>query len=122
MIMSLAFSPDGRRLASSTGGDTKVWDVASGQELRTIKGTGMAFSPDGRRLASATREDTVMVWDAESGQELCTRKGHRDQVHNLVFDQAGHSGDDCSRCHGLPHLWPWLFLGDNRCPTWCVRL
>ena len=57
--MSVAFSPDGKRLASaSRDGTVKVWDAATGQEIRTLKGhtgfvTSVAFSPDGKRLASA---------------------------------------------------------------------
>ena len=63
MAPSVAFSPDGKRLASSLAGGhrrVKVWDAQTGQELLTLKGhTGrvrsVAFSPDGKRLASAVR-------------------------------------------------------------------
>jgi WD40 repeat protein len=67
----VAFSPDGQRLASSSGGgnlfpgEVKVWDAQTGQELLTFKGSHgwVRFSPDGHRLASGGGE-RVTIWDA----------------------------------------------------------
>ncbi len=102
-VNSVAFSPDGKRLASGGSaneqgklvGEAKVWDAQSGQVLLTIKRqpggvNSVVFSPDGKRLASAAGDDkTVKVWDAQTGQELLSFKGHSNAVNSVVFSPDG---------------------------------
>ena len=71
-VNCVAFSPDGKRLATSVGQLVKVWDATIGQETFTLNGhtntvvNCVAFSPDGKRLASSSAygDQTVKVWDA----------------------------------------------------------
>jgi WD40 repeat protein len=71
-VNSIAFSPDGKRLATHSVYHTvKLWDVESGQDMLTLKsgfGRGIAFSPDGRQLAGAG-DDAMKIWDATPLQE-----------------------------------------------------
>jgi serine/threonine protein kinase len=81
----LAFSPDGRWLASGAGGggavpnEVKFWDARTGQEVFTLKTADpvnhLAFSPDGRRLATAGYRQPLRVWDLESRQTVLVLSG-----------------------------------------------
>jgi WD40 repeat protein len=111
MVWGVAFSPDGRRLASgSHDGTVKVWDGATGTELVTLKGHagtvwGVAFSPDGRRLASAHQDGSIKLWETSippDVQEL--RAAHRTVAD--LFRQMGRRADVVEWLRTAPHLSP----------------
>jgi hypothetical protein len=86
----VAFSRDGRRIASSSDDRTvKVWDARTGQELLTLRGhpdkvNCVAFSSDGSRIISGTHDRTVKVWDTGTGKELLTLRGHTGSVQSVA--------------------------------------
>lgn len=99
-VLALDFSCDGKWLASGGGapsrfGEIKIWNVADGQLVRTIKTPhadtvfGVRFSPDGRRLASASADRFVKVFDAGTGESLRVFTGHTAHVLGVSWSGDG---------------------------------
>ncbi len=69
-LVSVVFSPDGRRMAtSSRDGTVKVWEAQTGRELLTLQAgqhqiTSVAFAPDGKRIAAVGQDGDLRIWDA----------------------------------------------------------
>jgi eukaryotic-like serine/threonine-protein kinase len=90
-VFSVAFSPDGRWLASGEWDHTvRVWDVNDKKQIRIFKGhddvvAGVAFGPANRWLASASWDRTVKLWNVDTGQELGTLRGHSGWVNGVAF-------------------------------------
>lgn len=97
LVFGVAFSPDGRRVATAAGNHPRViiWDTHTGRPVfDSLPGhrnaaRGVAFSRDGTRLVSAGRDRTARVWDAASGRELRTLAGHGFWVEGAAFFPDG---------------------------------
>jgi WD40 repeat protein len=98
-VLSVAFSPDGRFLASGSD-DTiiKLWDLATQKHL-TFEGHGeyswsrginsVGFSPDGKFLVSGSDDKTIKLWDVNLGIEVFTFTGHEERVNAVSFSPLG---------------------------------
>ena len=96
-VDSVSFSPDGQTLASGSSDKTiRLWNVHTGQTLRTLKGhthwvSSVCFSPDGNTLASGSRDWNIHLWDVRTGQALRTLKEHTHWVSSVCFSPDGNT-------------------------------
>jgi len=112
-ISSLAVSPDGRILASSSGDEetVKLWNAKGGQLRANLSGHklgvfSVAFSPKGDLLASASVDDTCRLWDPATGKQIAALSGHTGGAFHGAFSPDGRT--------------LVVGTGDNRVKLWNV--
>jgi WD40 repeat protein/uncharacterized caspase-like protein len=94
-IMTIAFSPDGKTLA--TGGydyTIALWDLGTGKERKTLEGhkediLSVAFSPDGKTFVSGSRDFTIKIWNLVTGKVVHTLSGHTNGVLSVAISPDG---------------------------------
>jgi WD40 repeat protein len=110
LVYSVAWSPDGSRLATASEDNTaQVWDAVDGQALLTLSGhqkavTMAAWSPDGSRLATASRDGTVIVWEAATGKQIAQMKVDKEVVWDVAWSRDGNRLATAN-ASGLVQVW-----------------
>jgi WD40 repeat protein len=123
-VTAVAFSPDGRVLATINNGSyrgvppvreedvttIRFWDIATGKELRELTGhlkaiTTLAFSPGGKYLVSGSYDTTALLWDVSGIKSHPPAKLRREELPALWSDLASNDG-------GKAHRAVWALLGD----------
>lgn len=94
IIKSVAFSPDGKTLASKSGNTVKLWDVATRKEIRALVGqygyiNSLAFSPDSKTLAIGSQDKTIKLCDVATGTEIRTLVGSSEDFSAIIFSPDG---------------------------------
>jgi WD40 repeat protein/class 3 adenylate cyclase len=94
-VKSIAVSPDGKYILSGSEDNTaKLWETATGKEIRTFKGhcgwvCGVCFSPDGKFVLTGSYDHTLKLWETATGKEIHTFTGHTHWITGVCFSPNG---------------------------------
>lgn len=97
---SVCFSPEGSKIVSGSGtlvdsnNTMKLWDAATGMELRTFDGhrsgaRSVSVSPDGTQIVSASHDKSIKLWDTTTEEELRKLSGHTNNVLSVTLSPDG---------------------------------
>jgi WD40 repeat protein len=105
-VGGLAFSPDGRWLASATPAEIKVWEAATGRLEQTFRDASypVCFSPDGKLLAAVGKGGSLHLWAWPSGDELASWSAHQRRIIGLAFQPNGKLLASCGGSNTI-RLW-----------------
>ena len=90
----VSFSPDGTTIAALRSGKLFIYDIETGEELRSLGKDSnpiwsAAYSPGGQYIAAGSRKNTVQIWNAQTGALLDTLRGHGNPVRRAAYSPDG---------------------------------
>jgi len=121
-VLSLAFSPDGKCLATAGGNNrAQVWEIATGNEVlylaHELGVLEVTYSPDGKYFATCSRDRTARLWEAATGRELA-RIAHERGVRTVTFSPNGRYVAIASQADA----WVWLWRPEDLIAEACNHL
>jgi hypothetical protein len=108
----VAFSPDGRQVLTGSSDNTaRLWDSATGREVRRLKGHGnnvksVAFSPDGRVIVTASEDRTTRIWDPQTAEELARLVSFTDGTWVVARPDGRFDTNNLEEIKGLHWIMP----------------
>jgi WD40 repeat protein len=108
-VNSVAFSPEGSRLASAGGSELLVWEVQRGAGVRTLaphpgEASAVTWEPSGERLLGGSSDGRLCWWNVQSGECVRMQQAHQGRVQALKVSPDGRSLASCGN-DGAIHLW-----------------
>lgn len=99
-IYSSFFSFDGKKIATVSDKEVKIWDTATGKLITDLKNQpkwnekmadfwSVSFSPDGEKVVTSSSDKTAKIWNSTNGKLIITLKGHTGSVNSAVFSPDG---------------------------------
>jgi len=117
-VQSVAFSPDGKKIVTTSMDETaRIWDAQSGEELKQLRYYGpggirtvadsAVFSPDGKKIVTASGHKIAKIWDAESGKELQKIELESDTFYHITSAAFSPDGKKIVTevDNGITQLW-----------------